>query len=561
MSGGNKGFDQDNHKPADATYLNCPDYAFLVIRKNAKDLRSYFERASRYFKLFGGEPTLEPMGIKWPKIGCFGIFDHMADGNAWEKYQGPEWTRMAIEEAPQLGEERGYLQLIASCRTTNPDMQAQIMLTGNPGGKGWRWFKARFLQPEGKRLKSGEVYTEPYSGRTRVHIFSRVDDNPLALAKGSDKDLDMYRSSDQALYKQWRMGDADAVEGQFFEMFRPERNVNEPANACHVIIPQRLDKYWPRAIGCDWGYKHPASVSWGCWHPKKQLHVYREMLASRMGCEDLGAEIAKRTLPELQSMPVPHMNLYLSHDAFNRDNDTATEAEQIKQGIERILGPNAAFLLAPDEEEAFLEDDVAWTSIRRRQQSRARQTHITIANAGMKRRGNMNMIRQYLRWWPIVDDATAFNEEVARRILLSEGALAYHEYKTRCERRNDEVLPILQIHHNPATGEGCPQLIAALQAAVEAKNDPEQMEKQDGDDPVDSLAYLVGNFQFTTADMPRAEVVSDHLAQLKAAMPGLSTQSLVMAARQREAEYDKSHSGSRAFMLPRRASRRHAVIH
>lgn len=549
---GNRTYDAQHMKPADHTYLNCPDYTFLVLRKNAKDLRNYFERASRFFKLFGGEPTFDPMGVRFPS-GAFGVFDHMADGEAWEKYQGPEWTRMVVEEAPQLPNESSYLRLIAACRTSNPDMQAQIMLTANPGGVGWPWFKARFINPEGKRLPSNTVYTEPFSGRTRIAIFSTVDDNPYQMAKGYDKDLDSYKISDPALYKQWRLGDVDAVAGQYFEHFRVKRIEGEPENALHVIPPQKLDKYWPRAIGCDWGYSHASAVKWGCWHPKKQLHVYREFVASRMGAVELGAEIARRSLPELQQMPVPHMTLYLSHDAFARENDRATEAEQIKQGVDRILGDGAAFLLAPDESEELLEDGIAWRSVLRRQQERAAKTHITIVNAGMKRRGNLNLIRQYMRWWPVESESMEFNEATARRILMGEGALAYWEYKQKCEKRDTEVLPVLQIH------DCCPYLIAALQAAVEAENDPEQMQKQDGDDPVDALAYLVGNFAFQEADIPREVQIANSLAAMKDERPGLSTNSLVMAARTQEWKRDRVHH---SYSLPRRASaRHHAMVH
>lgn len=532
---------------ADITYLNCSDYAALVIRKNAKDLRNYFERAKRFFAMYGGEPTLEPMGIRFPS-GAYMIFDHMADGDAWEKYQGPEWTRIVIEEAPQIAEEVNYLKLIAACRTSNPNMRAQIMLTANPGGAGWAWFKARFIYPEGKRLKSNTVYKEPYSGRTRIAIFSTVDDNPYQMVKQYDKDLDLYRASHSTLYKQWRHGDPDAVSGQFFETFREHRQESEPENACHVVAPRRVEKHWPRAIGCDWGYSHPSAVMWGAWHPNGQLHIYRELVASRMGAVVLGTEIAKKSLEELQTMRNPHITLYLSHDAFARTNDAATEAEQIAQGIGLILGPDAAFVLSANEEEELLEDEAAWASVKRRQVERARKTHITLVNAGLKRRGNLNRIREYLRWVPIERDGMQWNDEVAARILLTEGALAYHDYKKRCTNANTEILPKLQIHNV------CPKLIGAMQAAQEAENDPEQMQKQDGDDPVDALAYLVGNFAFSEGELSRDEQIAEKLTTVRERYPGLSTQTLVMMARSQEADWARKQAGH-AYMLPRRRDR------
>ncbi len=545
-------------KPADHSYLNCPDYAALVIRKNAKDLRNYFERAKRFFAPLGGEPTQEPMGVRFPASGAYMIFDHMADGDAWEKYQGPEWTRMVIEEAPQLGSEEQYLRLIASCRTSNPDMTAQVMLTANPGGVGWQWFKARFIYPEGpgKRQPNGLIYTEPYSGRTRAHIKSTVDDNPLALVKGGDKDLDLYKETSPALYRQWRFGDPDAVAGQFFAQFREKPAPGEPENACHIVAPHQLDNWWPRAISCDWGYAHPSAVYWGCWHPKKQLHVYREFVLSKLGATELGAQIAERSLEDLKRMPNPHMNLYLSHDAFARTNDTASEAEQIAAGINKILGNDAAFVFDQSEEERLLAD--GWEAVKKRHEKRWKNTYITVINAGMARRANMNRIRDYLRWTPLGGKTMDFDETIARSLLEVEGALAYQEYKRKCEQKVEEVLPILQIHYDPKTGEGCRELIASILSAVEKENDPEQMEKQNGDDPVDSLAYLTGNFTFHTAEMPKDMLIQQKIAAIRQKTPGADLNGIIMSLRRVE----NQHTHRAAFNIPRPGGslRRHRAM-
>jgi len=543
-------YDRLNMHPADHSYLNCADYCALVIRKNAKDLRNYFERAKRYFSMFGGVPTMEPMGFTFPS-GAYFILDHMADGDAWEKYQGPEWTRMVIEEAPQIGNETHYLKLIAACRTSNPDMLPQIMLTANPGGVGWPWFKARFLNPGGKRIPSNRVYTDPYSGKTRIHIMSTVDDNPVQLAKGYDKDLDSYRASDMALYKQWRLGDPDAVAGQFFEMFREKRNPSEPENACHVVKPHSLDPYWPRAIGCDWGYSHLSAVEWGCWHPKRQLHIYREFTANRLGAVELGAEIARRSLPDLEHMAVPHLNLFLSHDAFARENDRSTEAEEIREGINRIIGKDAAFVFSPSEEERLMDHDTSWEAVKRRAQAQRKKTVITIINAGRRRRANFNMVRDYMRWTPITGPSAQFNLEVYRAILENDGALAALEYEKKCQASSSEILPILQIHYDAdakdSRDRGCEKLIGAIQSGVEKETDREELEKAEGDDPIDALAYLVGNFPFAEGMVPREEEIRRKIVAIREKNPGVDMNGLIMSARRIEQQHRERSSHGFSF--------------
>lgn len=525
-------------KEADQTYLNCPDYAALVIRKNAKDLRNYFERAKRFFALFGGEPTLEPMGIKFPS-GAYMIFDHMADGDAWEKYQGPEWTRMVIEEAPQIGEEINYLKLIAACRTSNPDMTAQIMLTANPGGSGWAWFKARFLRPEGRRQRSNDPYTDPFSGRTRVHIKSCIDDNPISLAKGYDKDLDLYKASSTSLYKQWRFGDPDVVAGQFFEAFRERGLEAEPENACHTKKPCLPDPYWPMAIGMDYGYSHPSVALWGYWHPNGQLNVFKEYLATRTGPFELGVEVATRTLPLLQRMSNPHVILFLSHDAFARESDAASEADRIAKGIDSVLGVGATFVFDPTEEEKLLGKEASWESMKRRHEKRMRNTYITVVNAGMRRRANMNLIRDYLRWWSLNPASMEFNDKVYRSILERDGCVAAIEYEKKCQANSTETLPVLQVHYDPDAPDprdrGCERLVASLLAAVEEENKPEEMKKQDGDDPVDALAYLAGNFPFQTAVIPVEEQTRRKILAIREKNPDCDYNGLVMSARRIEA--------------------------
>ena len=548
---GNERANIENPRPVDISYVHSKDYKFLVLRRNAKDLKDYFERAKKFFSMFGGEMTENPMGVRFPHSGAWGIFDHLADSDAYEKYQGQEFARIVVEEAGQIPEEELYLKILMSCRSPHKDLVPQTILTFNPGGPGSRWIQARFVKirrDDGTFVQPGEVYTEPLTNRTRVFIFSRVDDNPLLLARGYDKQLDLLKRSQPTLYRRWRMGDFDAIEGQYFESFREKRLPNEPPEALHVIPPVKLGDHWPRAIGMDWGYSHNSGVLWGCWHPKEQLHIYREYVVSRMGTVEIGTEIARRSLPDLERMPDPHLVMYLSHDAFHRDNESASEAEQIASGIEKVIGAGSAFVLSPTIEEEFLDDKVAWNSVLRRQKERERNTHITIVNAGnQKRKAGFNLMREYMRWWPIGDDGGSLSDEVLKKILMVHGALAWYEAKQKAERHAHEMLPKLQVW------DCCPKLITGIIGAVEKEGDTEDVEDQLGDDILMAGLYLTRNFKFREAQQSREMIVSDRLQQIREREPGITAGSLIRAAELNEASWFKGTAGVTMARIPRAA--------
>ena len=91
-----------NPTGVDVSYINHPKYRFLVLRKNSKDLEDCFRRAREFYASFGGVPTESPsMRIKFPS-GAEGIFDHMQDESAYEKYQGQEFQFIWAEEITQI---------------------------------------------------------------------------------------------------------------------------------------------------------------------------------------------------------------------------------------------------------------------------------------------------------------------------------------------------------------------------------------------------------------------------------------------------------------------------
>ena len=92
-----------------------PLYRALVVRKNAKDLGNWLDRAARFYKNIGGSVVgTEVRFTSGAKI----ITGHMKDVNAYTQYIGHEYQFMGIEELSLIPREIDYLKLIGSCRST-----------------------------------------------------------------------------------------------------------------------------------------------------------------------------------------------------------------------------------------------------------------------------------------------------------------------------------------------------------------------------------------------------------------------------------------------------------
>ncbi len=224
-----------------------PRYRALVIRKNANDLTDWVDRATRFYHNLGVTINYRPPVITFPKGGIIRT-GHLKDDQAYTKYMGHEYHRMLIEELTQIPDEKRYLQLIASCRSTIPELRPRIFNTTNPGGVGHGWVKRRFVDP----APPNTLFADPISSQTRIFIPATLDDNPILQKVDPDyiKQLDALKETDIELWKAWRLGDWNTFAGQFFKEFRTD---------LHVV-----KRYFPSKTnliigGMDWGRTAPFS--------------------------------------------------------------------------------------------------------------------------------------------------------------------------------------------------------------------------------------------------------------------------------------------------------------
>ena len=156
-------------------YVANPRYRGLVIRRNYDDLKDWIDRAKFMYRYMNVKVTGNPAQFEFPS-GAKIWTGHLSNEDAWTKYLGQEYQKIAIEELTLIPNELDYLRLISSARSTIPGLSAQVFGTTNPGGPGHAWVKARFVD-----VSRNETYFDKTSRKSRIFIPSKVTDNPTIM--------------------------------------------------------------------------------------------------------------------------------------------------------------------------------------------------------------------------------------------------------------------------------------------------------------------------------------------------------------------------------------------
>lgn len=229
-------------------YIRHPRYRGLVIRRNADDLKDWTDRAEHLYRplkaIFSGNPT----EIKFPS-GAKIRTGHLKDDKAYGKYQGHEYQKELIEELTQIPRESQYEKLLGSCRSTIPELKPQVMGTTNPDGDGFDWVKNRFNIPDWPGQEP-IVTRDEKTGRTRVFIFSKVEDNPYLLR---DNRYVGYLDSitDETLRNQWRHGcwANPNIEGSYYSKIIDRLEVDGKIKDFTFNPDLPVDTFWDLGVG------------------------------------------------------------------------------------------------------------------------------------------------------------------------------------------------------------------------------------------------------------------------------------------------------------------------
>jgi hypothetical protein len=226
-----------------ATY--GPDAIGLMVRRTRTELLETFERARMIYSRVGATATYNPMRFTMPNGAriTYAYLDRDADAEA---YQGQSLTRVYIEEVGNFPSPAPIMKLMATLRS-GAGVPVGMRLTGNPGGPGHGWVRARYIDPA---PLGWHKIVDQDSGLERIFIPSRVTDNAYL---GEDYVQRLKASGSPELVRAWLFGDWSVVAGAFF---------SEWDSARHVVSPRALPEHWARFRSFDWGSARPFACQW-----------------------------------------------------------------------------------------------------------------------------------------------------------------------------------------------------------------------------------------------------------------------------------------------------------
>jgi hypothetical protein len=220
----------------------------LMIRRERTQLIETIERSREIFTLIGAKFHEQEKMWRFPNGARlrFAYLERDADA---EGYQGHSYTRVYVEEIGNFPNATPVLKLMATLRSAK-GVPTGFRATGNPGGPGHQWVKARYIDPN---PTGWEVIADEKSGLERVYIPSRIADNRLLLANDPLYIAKLRASGSDNLVKAWLEGDWSVIDGAFFDGWSTQR---------HVLAPFSIPVEWSKFRAFDWGSARPFSVGW-----------------------------------------------------------------------------------------------------------------------------------------------------------------------------------------------------------------------------------------------------------------------------------------------------------
>lgn len=288
--------------------LKHPKSKQIIFRRTFPDLEKSLIRVSLEFYPREAASYNSSKHIWTFKNGSIIDFGYIDSENDVYQYQSAEYDVIRFDELTHFTEYM-YTYMISRCRGANP-YPKHIKSSGNPGGVGHAWVKARFIDM-GAPNQIHEITLENGRKTTIIFIPSLVQDNMFLLDNDPDYvsrlELLPEKEKQALLYGDW-----DIFDGQFFTEFN--RNI-------HVVTPFEIPKDWRIYRTRDYGLDMCATF-WIAMDYQMNIYVYKELYESDLIVSEAARKINGMTDEKIQID-------YAPPDLWNRNKDTGKSTADI----------------------------------------------------------------------------------------------------------------------------------------------------------------------------------------------------------------------------------------
>ena len=231
------------------------DVTGVFFRKTRVDLKEAIERSHQIYNPVGAVWHDQKNYWRFPN-GARLKFEYLERDRDAENYQGHNYTDLFFEELTHWESPEPINKLRATLRSAT-GIPAQFHATGNPGGPGHNWVKARYIDPAPQGFKIlKEEYKNPFTGEMqtleRVFIPAKLTDNQLLMAGDPLYVAKLQQLGNEQLVKAWLEGDWSIIDGAYFDCWSDRM----------VLEPFTIPKDWVKFRSFDWGSAKPFSVGW-----------------------------------------------------------------------------------------------------------------------------------------------------------------------------------------------------------------------------------------------------------------------------------------------------------
>ena len=291
----------------------------LMIRRERTQLIETIERSRQIYSLLGAKFHEQDKMWRFSNGARLRFAYCERDADA-EAYQGHSYSRVYVEEVTNFPTSAPIDKLQATLRSA-AGVPVGFRATGNPGGPGHNWVRARYIDPA---PGGWQILVDERTGLERVFIPSRLTDNRFL---GDDYVRRLRGVGSDALVKAWLDGDWSAIEGAFFA---------EWSSARHVVEPFAIPATWLRFRSMDWGSAAPFSVGW--WAvieepvaglPRGAIVRYREWYGKgeKLTAEEVARGIVERSGKDKIDYTV------LDPAAFAQDGGPSIAERMAREGV------------------------------------------------------------------------------------------------------------------------------------------------------------------------------------------------------------------------------------